>query len=146
MGEALDAVASALGVRSSGPSAKPIRRLDCRSAEFITISTEEDLADEAWELRPLLEGFLRVTFVKHCPPGRLLGEFLAAAKQATNNGSPIMSDDDITELDNLREYVNQFHHNTSKNWQENLSSVNEQQLKGYAGRVVSFTRLARPTA
>jgi len=57
----------------------------------------------------------------------------------------IMSEGDITELDNLREYANQFHHNTSKNWQENLSCVNERQLKGYAGRVVSFTRLARPS-
>lgn len=49
VGEALKAVSSALGIRSSGPPAQPIRRLDCRSVEFITISTEEDLTNEAWE-------------------------------------------------------------------------------------------------
>ena len=52
-----------------------------------------------------------------------------------------MSDDDLAELDNLREYSNQFHHDESKTWQENLSNVNETQLKGYAKRVVQFTRV-----
>ncbi len=49
VGQALGEVPSALGVRSSGPPAEPIRRLDCKSAEFITISTEGDLTNEAWE-------------------------------------------------------------------------------------------------
>jgi len=73
----------------------------------------------------------------------MLGEFLTVAKQATHDGSPIMSDDDIAELDNLREYANQFHHST-KDWQENRANVNEQALRGYARRVIEYTRIARP--
>ena len=96
-------------------------------------------------LRHVLEGFLRVAFVESFPPGRTLGNFLGVAKQSTQNGAPILSNPNITELDNLREYANQFHHNTSKNWQENLSNVNEKQLNGYARRVVSFTHIGRPT-
>ncbi|NNE17987.1 MAG: AAA family ATPase, partial [Myxococcales bacterium] len=95
-------------------------------------------------LRPVLECFLRVAYVEEFPPGRSLGDFLGIAKQRAQDGPAIMSEADIGELDNLREYANQFHHNTSKNWQENLSNVNETQLKGYANRVVGFTRIGRP--
>lgn len=58
-------------------------------------------------------------------------------------GTPILSAQNYTELDNLREYANQFHHDTSKTWRENFSSVNETQLTGYAKRVIEFTRKAR---
>jgi hypothetical protein len=94
-------------------------------------------------LRMLLESFLRVAFVEYFPPGTLLGEFLTKAKQLTQAATPILSAQNYTELDNLREYANQFHHDTSKTWQENLSNVNETQLKGYAKRVIDFTRKAR---
>ena len=55
----------------------------------------------------------------------------------------MMDDDQITELDNLREYVNQFHHGT-KEWQENRANINEKELRGYSCRVINFTRIARP--
>ena len=95
----------------------------------------------ATALRVVLEGFLRVAFAEHFPPGKMLKDFFSRANQMKNSGSPIMSDDDLAELDNLREYSNQFHHDESKTWQENLSNVNETQLKGYAKRVVQFTRV-----
>jgi len=94
-------------------------------------------------LRPVLEGFLRVAFVEWFPPGTSLGEFLRCAKQESQDGRPILSDEAIEELDNLREYANQFHHTKSLNWQENLSNVNENQLKGYARRVVDFTHIGQ---
>jgi hypothetical protein len=92
-------------------------------------------------LRGLLESFLRVAFVEHFPPGKLLGEFLSRAKQLAQAGKPILSEKNYTELDDLREYANQFHHNGgNKTWQENVSNVNETQLKGFANRVLAFTR------
>lgn len=94
-------------------------------------------------LRMILESFLRVAFVEYFPPGTLLGAFQIRAKQLTQAGTPILSAQNYTELDNLREYANQFHHDTSKTWQENLSNVNETQLNGYAKRVIDFTRKAR---
>lgn len=106
-------------------------------------NSKGDAQDVAVALRPVLEGFLRVAFVESCPPGRMLGDFLSLARQAKQDGSPIMSDDQLRELDNLREYANQFHHSTN-DWQENRANVNEQALRGYARRVIEFTRIARP--
>lgn len=90
----------------------------------------------------MLESFLRLAFVDYFPPGKLLGDFLIRAKQLSQAGAPILSDKSYTELDDLREYANQFHHDTSKAWQENVSNVNETQLKGFANRTLAFTRTA----
>ena len=90
------------------------------------------------------EAEVRVAFVDACPPGTLLGAFLTRANQAAKEGTPILAAQHVEELDKLREYVNQFHHKTSKNWQENLSNINEKALQGYARRVISFTRIAAP--
>ena len=94
----------------------------------------------ATSLRMVLEGYCRVSLVEHFPPGRLLGKFINVARQAEGSGAPILSTERLDELDDLREYANQFHHNTSKTWQENLANVNETALKGYAGRVIRFVR------
>lgn len=119
-------------------------RLHALTREYAETSSGKP-QDVAGALRPVLEGFLRVAFVEAFPPGGNLGKFLTDAKQATQDGSPILAEASIEELDNLREYANQFHHGGSKNWQENLSNVNEKQLNGYAQRVVVFTRIGRPT-
>jgi wobble nucleotide-excising tRNase len=94
-------------------------------------------------LRMLMESFLRVAFVEQFPPGKVLGDFLSKARQLTQSGTAVLSAKSLSELDNLREYANQFHHDTSKTFQENLSNVNETQLNGYALRVIQFTRSAQ---
>ncbi|QDV07303.1 hypothetical protein Poly30_28260 [Planctomycetes bacterium Poly30] len=91
-------------------------------------------------LRKLLEGYSRVAFVERFPAGCLLGKFIDVARQAERDGTPLLSNERLEELDDLRDYTNQFHHNTSKTWQENLANINETQLKGYAGRVIRFVR------
>lgn len=101
-----------------------------------------DAREVASALRPVLEGFLRVSFVDYFPPGSNLGQFLSRAKQFSKDGQSLLSDVDVTELDNLREYANQFHH-TDSNWKENLSNINETALKGFAQRTVQFTYLGR---
>ena len=93
-------------------------------------------------LRVVLEAFLRVAFAEHLPPGKMLKDFFSIAQQRKADGASIISDGALDELNNLREYANQFHHDTSKNWQGNLSNVNETELKGFSERVIQFTRLS----
>ena len=93
-------------------------------------------------LRVVLEAFLRVAFAEHLPPGKMLKDFFSIAQQRKADGASIISDGALDGLNNLREYANQFHHDTSKNWQGNLSNVNEIELKGFSKRVIQFTRLS----
>jgi hypothetical protein len=99
-----------------------------------------DAREVAVELRILLEGFLRVAFVEHMPPGEALGRFIERAKQLGSNGNPILSDEDLEELDDLRDYTNLFHHDNPA-WSDNVASVSEHELRRYARRVVAFTRM-----
>ena len=103
-------------------------------------SGQGDSQQVATSLRLVLEGYCRVAFIEHFPPGRLLGEFINIARQAERAENTLLSTERLNELDDLREYANQFHHNTSKTWQSNLANVNETALKGYAGRVTQFVR------
>lgn len=89
-----------------------------------------------------MERFVRVVFNEQCPPGTLLCLFLNRVKTAANNGSPILSEDRTLELEYLKNYNNQFHHDTNTNWQESITNVNKTQLQGFAERVIEFTRLA----
>lgn len=94
IGEALNAVSSALGVRSSGPSAQPIRRLDCRPVEFITISTEEDLSNEAWE-------HFAIRFnrsARHVGFPKLVGDGLQGALQEMAENAVIHSRSSVSTL------------------------------------------------
>ena len=103
-------------------------------------SSQGDLQQVATSLRMVLEGYCRVAYIEHYPPGCLLGEFITVARQAEQSGRPVLPPERLSELDDLREYANQFHHNTSKSWQSNCANVNETALKGYAGRVIQFVR------
>ena len=94
-------------------------------------------------LRIVLEAFLRVVFAEHLSPGAMLKDFFIIARQHKEAGAAIILDDALDELGKLREYANEFHHDTSPAWQENLSNVNETQLRGYAERVIQFTRATR---
>jgi len=103
-------------------------------------SGQGDSQQVATSLRMLLEGYCRVAFIEGFPARRLLGEFINIARQAVANGAPLLTNERLEELNDLREYSNQFHHNTSKAWQANLANVNERELKGYARRVLGFVR------
>jgi wobble nucleotide-excising tRNase len=94
------------------------------------------------KLRPLLESSLRVAFVAHFEPGWSLATYCKHIKQALHDGSPVLSAEDIQELDDLREYANRFHHSTNqRQWQEARANVNERELRGYAKRVLGFVTL-----
>jgi len=104
--------------------------------EFVS-NAQGDPKKVAVALRPILEAYLRVTCPEHYPPGTQLGAYITTARQVNPKPLP---DEDFKELDKLRDYGNQFHHDSSTTWQENLANLNQTQLTGYAKRVLTFTR------
>ena len=105
-------------------------------------SAQGDPQKVAPALRILLESFLRVAFVTHFEPGSQLRHFIERAKRALADGSPILPNAAIQELNNLREYANRFHHSTNQwSWDEAIANVNTQELRGYARRVLRFMTL-----
>lgn len=94
--------------------------------------------DIAEGIRPVLERFLRVACPEHFPPGRLLGPFRGLARQRLAANQPIISANDLQELDDLTEYANRFHHDTNQAWETEV--VNETQLHGFVQRTLNFVR------
>ncbi len=105
-------------------------------------NTVGQASEVAISLRPALEGYLRTACVENFPPGTLLGAFTGHAKNMEANGNPIISSAELAELDVLREYTNRFHHE-NPSWQAELANINETELRGFASRVLEFTRAMR---
>ena len=143
-----------LAICNAGANASRIEAWDAHAASIDDYDRRFDLVKQfavsgvgdsekvAPALRKVLERFVRVAFNEHCPPGTLLGPFLNRVKTAANNGSPILSENRARELEDLKSYANQFHHDTNTSWQESITNVNKTQLQGFAERVIEFTRLA----
>ncbi len=74
------------------------------------------------------------------PPGRMLGQLIDKARQLQADGTPILSAEKLELLSDLNDYTWSFHH-TNPSWRENVATVNEQQLRGYAKRAIEFTRM-----
>lgn len=89
-------------------------------------------------LRPILEAFLRVASPEYFPPGMLLGPFLNICQQRVGTSAAILNQADTTELGDLLEYANRFHHDTNPAWE--TESINDGELRGFAERVVRFAR------
>lgn len=143
---------AALEVRRSGGSASVLETWDVNSASITDYDRRherlrqyvreggsiEDGRRVAADLRPLLEGFLRVASPAHFKPEVLLGQFVAKARTAIENGDEsILTASELRELDELREYANQFHHDNA-NVAQALADLNESQLDNFAGRVLTF--------
>ena len=148
---------STMQIRPTGPEASKFEVWNAEAAalteydrlhKLLREYSDESTGDPekvAPALRVVLEAFLRVAFAEHLLPGKILKDFFSIAKQRKEDGAPIISDGALDELNKLREYANQFHHDTSKNWQGNLSNVNETELKGFSERIIQFTRVSYST-
>jgi wobble nucleotide-excising tRNase len=99
-----------------------------------------DPRDAAIALRPILEQYVRVAYPGDFPPGGLLGPFINTCTQRLGMANQILNPVDTTELRDLVEYGNQFHHNTNQAWQTVL--INDQELLRFAQRTITFTRRA----
>ena len=92
----------------------------------------------ATALRPILEAFARVAYPATFQPGSLLGPFLGICEQRVNTPAQILSQVDITELRELLNYANLFHHDGNPAWAAPV--INDQELTHFAQRTLAFTR------
>lgn len=91
-------------------------------------------------IRPTLEAFLRVAYPEACPPGTLLGRFREICRQRVGTATEILSQADITELQELADYGNRFHHDTNPAWQ--AENINDAELLNFVRRTINFTKRA----
>lgn len=87
-------------------------------------------------LRHILESYMRVACPAHCPPERLLGNFLIECEKKVGGQDEILSDANVKELKQLLVYANRFHHDTNPAWQTVV--INDAELVGYAQRTLKF--------
>lgn len=105
---------------------------------FIDTPTASDDRAVAASLRPILEAFMRVAYPATFPPGTLLGPFIGICRQRAGTPAQILSASDTTELRELLDYANRFHHDTNPAWQTVL--INDQELKQFCERTLTFAR------
>jgi wobble nucleotide-excising tRNase len=108
-----------------------------RLREYATANTGNS-REVAQSIRPVLEGFMRVSCPEHFPPGTLLGPFRGVAQQRATAGTPIMDAAKLTELGNLIEYSNRFHHDTNPAW--DAEHINDAELAGFVRRALDFVK------
>jgi len=89
-------------------------------------------------LRPILEASIRVAYPDVFPPGSLLGPFIGMCQQRLGTPQEILSAADTSELRDLLDYANLFHHDTNPAWQ--TVTINDSELTHFSQRVVAFTR------
>ena len=92
----------------------------------------------AQSIRPVLESFFRVAYPEYFPPGTLLGPFRGICQQRVGTAREILDQADITELRDLTEYANRFHHDTNPAWQ--TVGINDGELFAFVSRTLAFAK------
>jgi wobble nucleotide-excising tRNase len=103
------------------------------------VSNTGNTRDVAQSIRPVLEGYLRVACPEYFPPGKLLRQFRVLAQQRAASGIPVMDTAQLTELGNLTEYGNRFHHDTNPAW--DAEHINDAELLGFVRRTLNFANV-----
>jgi wobble nucleotide-excising tRNase len=114
---------------------------DKRHAKAVAYVASNNSADErevAASLRPILETFMRVAYPEQFPPDTLLGPFLNVCTQRLSKPNEILNANDITELQDLLDYANKFHHDTNSAYQTEI--INDHQLQNFCSRTLAFAR------
>ena len=104
--------------------------------DYLQASDHTKEREVAAALRHILESYLRVACPAHCPPGRLLGNFLIECEQKLGGPDEILSGANARELKQLLAYANRFHHDTNPAWQ--TVAINDAELVGYVERTLNF--------
>jgi wobble nucleotide-excising tRNase len=114
---------------------------DKRHAKMVAYLQSANAADErevAAALRPILEQFMRVAYPEEFPPDALLGPFVNKCRQRVGRANEILSAANISELQDILDYANKFHHDTNPAWETEI--INDQQLIHFCERTLRFTR------
>jgi len=107
-------------------------------AAYMQNSAAANERDVAVALRPILESFIRVAYPAVFPPGSLLGPFIGICDQRVGTADEILNAADMTELRNLLDYANKYHHDTNAAWE--TEAINDQQLLRFCERTLRFAR------
>ncbi len=95
-----------------------------------------DKREVASSIRTHLEGFLRVACPGDFPPGKLLGPFIGDCRQKLGTPNEIINKKMMTELDEILEYANRFHHATNPAWV--TEEINATELSGFVKRTLTY--------
>lgn len=117
-----------------------ITEYDRRHAELRQyVISPRNSREAASDIRPVLEGFMRVACPEAFPPGTLLGPFRNVCEQRLGTPQEILSRANTQELRDLVEYGNKFHHDTNPAWETEI--INDGELLGFIERTLAFVRL-----
>ena len=109
-------------------------------------SHEGERQQVAQDLRLLLESFLRNSFPDHYEPGKPIGTFVQHCKNRITAGTPVLSQELISEIDDFLDYANRFHHSTNQTaWHDALSTVNATELHAHAKDCIGLINQMRGT-
>ncbi len=114
---------------------------DKRHAKVAAYIQAGNAAEEravAAALRPILEAFMRIAYPEEFPPGTLLGPFINICQQRVGGAAQLLNAADITELRDLLDYANKFHHDSNPAWETEL--INDRQLVHFCQRTLAFAR------
>lgn len=104
--------------------------------QYINVADPTKEREVAAALRPILEAFMRVAYPGYFPAGSLLGQFIAGCENRLGTDSETLPREDVDELRSLKDYANQFHHDTNPAWQ--TAHINGLQLTNFAQRTLLF--------
>ena len=108
--------------------------------EFVS-SGAGDQRETARAIRPHLEAFLRVVCPEHFPPGTMLGPFLGLCRRRVGQADEVLGQEAITELGELVEFANRFHHDTNPAWETEV--INDGELRSFVDRTLAFAGATR---
>ena len=113
-------------------------RRHAKVGAYIGSNNAADEREVAEALRLILESFMRIAYPIEFPPDSLLGPFLNVCSQRVGRANQILSAADVTELQDLLDYANKFHHDSNPAWQ--TETINDQELRVFCQRTLAFSR------
>ena len=105
-------------------------------ASYLRAADSAKEREVAAALRPIMEAFVRVAFPQHFPPGTMLGGFHNRCQQRIGAEGEILSTVDTTELRELLDYANRFHHEPNPVWETEI--ISDAELADFAERTLDF--------
>ena len=98
-----------------------------------------NLHEIASSLRPILEHYFKNSYYSLFSPRDSLGSFINKCKNSLESQNPILSQKHIEELESIRIYINQFHHDGKNS--NKINQINEAELTDFIKRTLKFIRL-----
>jgi len=105
---------------------------------YIVRADAQKEREVARSLRTILEEYIRIAYPIQFPPGKMLGNFCQACEDAEKAGREILDRGNLTNLKDMVEYANKFHHSTNTAFDTEI--INDAQLKSYCERILKFIK------